>query len=290
MTAWALFLHALTPVHSGTGQAVGVIDLPIAREKATGWPVLPASGVKGVFRDEAAQLVDKSTVDKLFGKANEGKDGDSGVAGPLCFGDQRLLCLAVRSFYGTFAYVTSPLVLSRLKRDLSAAGLEGLLPSLEKPLNANGSALIPSVSEIAREEDKKLKLYFEDIDIEGKASGDADAVAKELATKILSAEQEPLFTERFAVVPDDIFTFLCETATEVTARVKLQDDTKTVQSRGLWYEEAVPAESVFCGIVMWTGKKGDAQEAEGLLSKITKIQVGGKASVGRGICRVEVKP
>jgi CRISPR-associated protein Cmr4 len=92
------------------------------------------------------------------------------------------------------------------------------------------------------------------------------------------------------VVPDDIFTFLCETATEVTARVKLQDDTKTVQSGGLWYEEAVPAESVFCGIVMWTGKKDNTQEAEGLLSKITKIQVGGKASVGRGICRVEVKP
>ncbi|HLH80185.1 MAG TPA: type III-B CRISPR module RAMP protein Cmr4 [Chthonomonas sp.] len=286
MTAWALFLHALTPVHSGTGQAVGVIDLPIAREKATGWPVLPASGVKGVFRDEAAQLVDKSTVDKLFGKANEGKDGDSGVAGPLCFGDQRLLCLAVRSFYGTFAYVTSPLVLSRLKRDLLAAGLD-LLPSLGQTLNTNSSALIPTKSEIA---DKVMqKLYFEDIDIEGKASEDAEKVAQELAD-ILFPEQKSLFTERFAVVPDDIFTFLCETATEVTARVKLQDDTKTVQSGGLWYEEAVPAESVFCGIVMWTGKKDNTQEAEGLLSKITKIQVGGKASVGRGICRVEVKP
>lgn len=287
MTAWALFLHALTPVHSGTGQAVGVIDLPIAREKATGWPVLPASGVKGVFRDEAAQLVDKSTVDKLFGKANEGKNGDSGVAGPLCFGDQRLLCLAVRSFYGTFAYVTSPLVLSRLKRDLSVTGLEGLLPSLGQTLNTNSSALIPTKSEIA---DKvKQKLYFEDIDIEGKASDDAAKVAQELAG-ILFSGQESLFTERFAVVSDDIFTFLCETATEVTARVKLQDNTKTVKQGGLWYEEAVPAESIFCGIVMWTGKEDDMQEAKGFLSKITKIQVGGKASVGRGICRVEVKP
>ncbi|HLI49723.1 MAG TPA: type III-B CRISPR module RAMP protein Cmr4 [Chthonomonas sp.] len=279
MTAWALFLHALTPLHSGTGQAVGVIDLPIAREKATGWPVLPASGIKGVFRDEAAQLVDESTVDKLFGKPN--KNGEDGSAGLLCFGDQRLLCLAVRSFYGTFAYVTSPLVLSRLKRDLSVAGLD-LLPSLEKPLNTNGSALIPTKSEIADKE--KQKLYFEDIDIEGKASGDAENVAQELAG-LLFPGQESLFTERFAVVPDDIFTFLCETATEVTARVKLQDDTKTVQSGGLWYEEAVPAESIFCGIVMWTGKEDDAKEAEGVLSKITKIQVGGKASVGRGICR-----
>lgn len=33
-----ILLHALTPLHVGTGQAVGKVDLPIAREKATGFP------------------------------------------------------------------------------------------------------------------------------------------------------------------------------------------------------------------------------------------------------------
>ncbi|NTV66007.1 MAG: type III-B CRISPR module RAMP protein Cmr4, partial [Oscillochloris sp.] len=36
MTTHMLFTHALSPLHPGTGQGVGVIDLPIAREKATG--------------------------------------------------------------------------------------------------------------------------------------------------------------------------------------------------------------------------------------------------------------
>lgn len=32
------WLYALSPVHVGTGQGVGFVDLPIAREKVTGWP------------------------------------------------------------------------------------------------------------------------------------------------------------------------------------------------------------------------------------------------------------
>ncbi|MFN7019291.1 MAG: RAMP superfamily CRISPR-associated protein, partial [Fimbriimonadales bacterium] len=46
-----IFLHALTPLHVGTGQAVANVDLPIAREKATGLPIVPASAFKGVLRD-----------------------------------------------------------------------------------------------------------------------------------------------------------------------------------------------------------------------------------------------
>lgn len=46
-TAHRYFLHARSPLHAGTGQGTGVIDLPIAREKATGIPYLPSSSVKG---------------------------------------------------------------------------------------------------------------------------------------------------------------------------------------------------------------------------------------------------
>ena len=44
------FIHALSPLHAGTGQGVGVIDLPIAREKATNLPFLPGSTLKGCCR------------------------------------------------------------------------------------------------------------------------------------------------------------------------------------------------------------------------------------------------
>ena len=49
-----LFLRALSPLHAGTGQGIGAIDLPIAREKATGIPYLPGSSLKGVLRDRAS--------------------------------------------------------------------------------------------------------------------------------------------------------------------------------------------------------------------------------------------
>ena len=43
-------IYSLTPLHFGTGQTTGGVDLPIAREAGTGFPVLPATGLKGGAR------------------------------------------------------------------------------------------------------------------------------------------------------------------------------------------------------------------------------------------------
>jgi CRISPR/Cas system CSM-associated protein Csm3 (group 7 of RAMP superfamily) len=53
MQAAVVHVQALSPLHAGTGQTVDVIDLPIARERATQLPLVPGSTVKGVLRDEA---------------------------------------------------------------------------------------------------------------------------------------------------------------------------------------------------------------------------------------------
>jgi len=63
MDARLLFVHALSPLHAGTGQGSGVIDLPIAREKATGLPFVPGSSLKGVLRDACP----KEWQTKIFG-------------------------------------------------------------------------------------------------------------------------------------------------------------------------------------------------------------------------------
>ena len=39
MQSRLVFVHALSPLHAGTGQGVGVIDLPIAREKLQACPI-----------------------------------------------------------------------------------------------------------------------------------------------------------------------------------------------------------------------------------------------------------
>src|SRR2546421_6392475 len=111
MNAQLTFVHALSSLHAGTGQGDGVIDLPIAREKATGIPFLPGSSLKGTLRDSCKD----ARKEKVFGPQNDKADE---YAGAVQFSDQRLLLLPIRSLAGTFAWVTSPYILDRFARDI----------------------------------------------------------------------------------------------------------------------------------------------------------------------------
>jgi CRISPR-associated protein Cmr4 len=264
-----ILLHALTPLHVGTGQAVGNVDLPIAREKATGFPLVPASALKGVLRDN---FNNQSWATQAFGDADR--------AGAWVFTDLRILCLPVRSFFGVFAYATCPLILERLQRHAQVFGIKGF-ENLSVEVQWADIALA-SNSALG----KGNKVYLEDLDLTAKQSPEADAVANAIAEKLLPNSERRYFTERFAVVSNDVFTFLSETATEVVARVRLEDATKTVASGGLWYEEAVPAESVFYGFV-------GAASAEPSLASLqidAPLQIGGDATIGRGLCKVVIAP
>lgn len=271
-----VFWQALTPVHSGTGQtSASVIDLPIAREVATGYPVIPASSIKGVLRDG------REGTDE-YGYANkevewEGKKEKVSKAGDLTFTDARVLCLPVRSYKGTFAYLTCPLVLQRFVRDQRAFALQPLFASL--PSVNDTDALVTGQTLV-----HQGKLILEDIDLSEQQSQEASVIAEAIAKAVFSCETEQkLFLERFAIVQDDVFAFFSETATEVAARVKLKDDSKTVQDGGLWYEEAIPAETLFSSFVL------SSAGAFGELEKQQHLQIGGKASVGRGLLRLVVK-
>jgi CRISPR-associated protein Cmr4 len=276
MSKWTrmVFLHALTPLHTGTGQTVAVIDLPVAREKATGWPVIPASGLKGVLRDGKTD----DDANLLYGSIE--------AAGALCFGDLRILCLPVRSFYGTFAYVSCPLALARFQRDCTAMGLE--TPFADIPKVDELSAALPQES--ALRDSKTGKVYLEDLDLNAQESAEAKTIAEALAGWIF-AEGAEAFQARFAIVSDAVFDFLSETATEVTARVRLEEVSKTVASGGLWYEEAVPAEAIFAGPLLVADHRRNDEKAKAALAGLEAgrlLQIGGKASVGRGLCRMVV--
>jgi CRISPR-associated protein Cmr4 len=262
-----ILLHALTPLHVGTGQAVGNVDLPIAREKATGFPIVPASALKGVLRDN---FNNQSWATQAFGDADR--------AGAWVFTDLRILCLPVRSFFGVFAYATCPLILERLQRHAQVFGIKGF-ENLSVEVQGADIALA-SNSALG----KGNKVYLEDLDLTAKQSPEADAVANTISEKLLPNSERRYFTERFAVVSNDVFTFLSETATEVVARVRLEDNTKTVASGGLWYEEAVPAEAIFYGFVGATS----AEPSLASLQIDQPLQIGGDATIGRGLCRVVI--
>src|SRR6185295_9771500 len=50
-----LTLYTRTPLHVGSGTSVDVVDLPIMRERITGFPVIPSTSLKGVLLQVARE-------------------------------------------------------------------------------------------------------------------------------------------------------------------------------------------------------------------------------------------
>lgn len=300
MNARPLFIHALSPLHAGTGQGVGVIDLPIAREVATGLPFLPGSSVKGTLRD--APGLDERTHTLLFGPKTANA---SDHAGSVQFTDQRLLLMPVRSLAGTFAWVTSPYVLQRFARDMRDAGdsnfnLEtgGLTPTAKSKVE---TCLVGEMASALIVEGANI-VVLEDLDLQPEKSIVVDTWADWLGAQLFpdgSPEANywrGCLKARLCIVRDDLLDFLLSTATEVTARVRIEDDRKTVAEGGLWYEEALPTETILAGLVLAspvTAPKLGALKVDEIFDAITTLtagplQLGGKATVGRGLCRARL--
>ena len=291
MKAKLMFVHALSPLHAGIGQGAGVIDLPIAREKATGLPYLPGSSVKGVLRDQSDDQ-DQEMCKKIFGPDTANADD---YAGSAQFTDQRLLLLPVRSVKGTFAWVTSPYLLHRLGRDAQDVTLTKPLPQTvpTPPASTHDATycLVMSGADCALKIENKVIL--EELDLKVSNQPGVDEWATWLAEHIFPTDEtwQDYLKARLCIVHDDTLSFLLDTAIEVMARIVLKDDTKTVSN--LWYEEALPAETILSGLVVATPtKKFKLAPADifttinGLLNQT--LQFGGNATVGRGLCQVRL--
>lgn len=275
-------LHALSALHVGTGQAIGAVDLPLARARASHLPLVPGSALKGVLRDEFT----KPAVDTLFGpeKIETGQDG---FAGALAFGDAHLLLLPVRSLAGIVAYATCPFILTRYAKDLAWAKTPGAPSSV--PDVADGQIKL-AASHVLEAETGKVVLEDHDLAING--TGAAEEWAEFIAERVCANDGcfKGMLKQRFALLPDSVFSFLADTATEIRARVSI-GESGTVE-QGPWYEENLPAETVLWGL-LGIGKGRDRAMDEAAVSQAFSagvggkklIQIGGKATVGRGLVR-----
>jgi len=279
------FIHALSPLHPGVGQGVGSIDLPVAREKATGIPYLPGSSVKGVLRDGArVHGWPDAKIEAVFGPDTSNASDHAGAA---YFGDAKLLILPVRSYAGVFAYATSPYLLRRFKREAEAAGIN--TPDLPAAPAEVGAALVGQNSEIVDGD----KVYLEDLDFKATASESVQAWETWLAENLAGIDA-PL-AGRLLYLHDDAMTFLLEAALEVVTRVRIDDETGTVAKGALWFEENIPAESLLYGLMAFASNTfgGYSLTAAEMLAQLQSLashtlQFGGKATVGRGLSKMAV--
>lgn len=227
-----MILYAQTPLHPGSGTSVSYVDLPIQREKHTDYPMIAASGIKGVIRDFASRRWDENKVDVIFGPEDEGSEYASCIA----FTDARILLFPVRSVRGVFAYITCPGVLNRFKRDLESIGMSGF-PNIKDIqydiMVCSNSELKVSDNQIALEE-----FVFE-VD-----SQNCDEIANFLKN-FLPNDLPVEFEKYFAIVSDDTFRDFTKYAVEIRTRIRIEQTTGTVGERALFSMELIPSESVF---------------------------------------------
>ncbi len=305
-----LFLHAQTSLHPGSGTALGVVDLPVQRERHTQWPLIPGSALKGILRDacrEKARLKPEHGGDRK--KANEqdaelvaafgpGRIGgeNSSHAGAINVSDARILAFPVRSLRGVFAWVTCPAVLERLNRDLSLAEQKGL-PSLPN-FDAKGreqAACIDS-SPLLLTEGSVKKLVLEEFEFTCVA--DAAPIANWIADRaVTDGFTQERVRSHCVVLQDDDFGHFVRHATEVSARIGLDYEKKTVKEGALFYQEFLPPETLFYSLVFCHQSRyqGHPMTASAVLDYVDQrltemrvLQVGGDETTGKGLCAVRL--
>jgi CRISPR-associated protein Cmr4 len=293
-TAQRLFaLLAETSVHAGTGAQLGAVDLPIQRERHTGWPTIYGSGLKGVLRDhaEASGEWSAAEVQAVFGPGTDKDDGGEQArhAGALALSDARILLFPVRTLGRAFAWITCPLALARLRRDVGAARAGDVARLDLREMPTADVVLTPTSG-------WDQKAVLEEFVYDARPDGSVDTIGSWIANELLP--QDPAYTmwrglakSALVVVADDEFGDFVRHGTEIVTRVRLGEG-KTVENGALWTEENLPADSLLYSVaVAWNPvRNGSGLERadqvmtklESLLASRRVVQVGGKESVGRG--------
>jgi CRISPR-associated protein Cmr4 len=288
-----LFLYTETPLHAGSGTSLGIVDLPIQRERTTGYPMIQASGLKGCLRDVVSD--DPQKVEIVFGPDTRRA---SDHAGALSVGDARILLFPVRSLVGVFAWVTSQNVLARFKREALMAGL-----SVDwNPIGPtdDGSAFVADGSILKA----NGKMVLEEFAFTAQTHNEVKAIADWLKQNALPAGSEydywqDTLEKRLVILPENAFRDFVQLSTEVIARVRIDDTKKTVERGALWTEEHLPSETLLYATLFASKPRvqnppSDLQDAAAVLNFVKnavdgkRLQLGGDATVGRGIVKARV--
>lgn len=281
------FVRALTPVHIGVDIGLGAVNMPTMREAITRHPLIPGSSFKGVLRDLADANNSKSdeSIRAAFGpdRANA-----SDYRGGLVLSDARLLLLPIASLKGTFAWATSKTVLQRFNQNLIEAGIAPLpVKKLDETL------LVPTESKLLLQGDRvSLREVFTQAKREPYISDLAKTIGAFLWT---NPEDQTFFSERFAIVPNDVFDAFARSALEIRARVAIDSERGTAETSGPWTEEHIPAETILAGLAfgrktVWqSGDQKQRYTAEQMLevfqeqvSKSKSVRLGGHSGIGLG--------
>lgn len=288
-----MFIYVETPLHVGAARSLGTVDLPIQRERSTGYPMVQASSLKGALRAEtASQMPDQEEHLAIFGPETPQQASDH--AGALSVGDGRILLFPVRSLSGVFAWATSLDVLARFQRDAVRLGqaLDWALPTTAPGSDeawVSGEALLAGDSVVLEEFSFKPSQTQKSL---------VQRIGSWLADHALRPEREydywrSALPARLCILPDDAFRDFAQYSTEVQTHIKLNPATKTVDNGALWTAESLPVDTLLYAPLMATPARRPNVNLSGkqLLQRLadlnlTRLQIGGDETTGQGITAI----
>ena len=312
-----LYLLTRTPLHVGAGGGGGAVDLPIQRERHTGFPVIPATTLKGVFADEWTEITADEKGSLTSQRTKDGKwlfgetEAENAAAGAIQLGEGKLLAFPVRSAKGCFAWITSPLILRRASRDSALRNEDGLPLILEKNafadligVDGDAKALFNGDSQIVlpvpQNGQGKLKVVLEEYVLHH-AGKLPDGLASALERTFPNEEVWQEIASRLVILSDGAMRYFAQHACEIAQHVRINDITGTAMGTALFNQENVPSDTLFYSVVNCFKERRRMAESEALRSsdaawkkfegkvadKGNVFQFGGSASTGLGFCAVE---
>ena len=296
-----VLMYALSPCHAGSGSAMGVVDLPIQRERHTNWPVIQASGVKGAFRanfdrfrncigaNDRQQIQDFNKItDSIFGSSKSG-----GYAGSFSLSDAKILAYPMRSNAAPFVWITCPAILKRLIKDVLFIGKAApvfVWKDIETLLSGDntGSKAFKLNGSFGEHKD----ILLEDYQVRLESDHSPIAGLQQLVSEYMIA------AERLLLVSDEVFDYGVSDCTQITAKISIDSTTGTTLDGSLRYQEELPADTIMYSVVCWGDTKNSVEDklkAETIKKFICEqviekyIQIAGDETLGRGIFELSWK-
>lgn len=297
--AECMFLYLESSLGVGSGEEGLEADIPIQREAATGYPVVPGSSLKGVLRARARFQQATPELMRVLGSAPESDEKQ-----PSCVvvSDALPLLFPVRSLRGVFAWATSAAVWARFGRELAAYGVKLATPSLPA-LGPDTAGVAPATPLLT----SKQNLVLEELCFAVQPAEEVAVLGAWLAEHALPDDLVfDYWRQRLAhsvvVLPEGYYRYFLEHGTQVMPRIRINPQTGTAAEGALWTEEYLPPETLLVALVganlpeapegaAPSPLPGKMKKAADILDWVkglapVHLQVGGGLTVGHGIVRV----
>ncbi|MCL1990457.1 MAG: type III-B CRISPR module RAMP protein Cmr4 [Defluviitaleaceae bacterium] len=320
-----MMLYGLTSSHVGTGDTLSYIDLPIQREKHTGFPKIEASSLKGSIRQTMTKEEDKQRSSQESSTVTIGEEGESEKdlekyprtkrllgssdtgeqASAVAISDARILFFPVKSAKGVFAWVTCPMVMRRFQQDCQLLGFNTLAGALNGFDFSDENRSCQTLTSILKLHSDKDIVVLEEFDfmpdqcegfnkwVEAVASYFPKPFPNDSSKSLIECSE---FKKRVIMIPDADFEYFVKHSTEVNTRIRINSDTGVVDKEkgALFTEEYLPPESILYSLLFLTDervKEGkmkviDIESEMSCLLHERLLQIGGNTTHGKGLFKI----